>query len=153
MKPSLATLQELEARVPGGIPTGDEARAEAALMDASALIRQVAKVDWLDDEGALDAASIPDEVVVICLAAAKRVFVNPDGVTQQGIDGAVVSYGSTSSIDVYLTKAEKSSIREAVGRSGLWTLGTTRTVENGPGSDTRPIASNQVTTPDDPVWA
>lgn len=123
MLPSLAPLLELKYRIPGGIATEDEPRAEAALADASALVRDEAGKTWMTD-GELD-ADIPDRIVSITLAAAKRAYVNPDGVRSESIDGYSTDY-STASPDVYLTSAEKRAIKRAVGSGGVWTLSTTR---------------------------
>lgn len=118
---SLATLEELEARIPGGIPTADEARAQAALDDASVLIRAAAGTDW--------AGSTPPAVAkMVCLSAARRSFINPDAVRSQQLDGYGVTF-SSSSPDVYLTKEERRLIRGSVGKSGLGVISTTRLAE------------------------
>lgn len=122
--PSLASLPEFEARIPGGIPSGEEVRAQAALDDASALVRDVAEKTWDDPE--VD-GPVPDLVKMVVMSAARRAYINPDGVTQESIDGASTSYGSASP-DVYLTAAEERRVRAAVGLkpAGVWTLSTTR---------------------------
>lgn len=124
--PSLASVEEFGNRIPGGIPPGEEARAQAALDDASALVRAVADHDFVDPENP-EAYLVPEIVAMVVISAARRAFINPDGVTQEGIDGASASYGNPSP-DIYLTKAEEARIRKAVGLSGggLWTQATTR---------------------------
>lgn len=124
MLPPLATIDQFDARLPGGLSTGDSARAEATLEDASALVRAEAGLTWVDDAG--DLTEVPDIIVSVTLAAAKRAFVNPDMLRSEAIQDYQASFGS-SSPDVYLTKAERDLIRRAVGRPGLWTLSTTRT--------------------------
>nr|MBP9053017.1 hypothetical protein [Ilumatobacteraceae bacterium] len=77
--PALAQLADLEARM--GV-VADEARARAALDDASALIRSEAGAeDWLDDDGNLEV--VPSIVVTVCCKVAQRVLTNPDGVTNE----------------------------------------------------------------------
>ena len=130
MLPPLATTIQFDARLPGGLSSDDGARAEATLEDASALVRAEAGQTWVNDAG--DLVDVPDIIVSVTLAVAKRAFVNPDMVRSEGIQDYQVSFGS-SSPDVYLTKAERDLIRRAVGRAGLWTLSTTRT--DTPGGD------------------
>lgn len=125
--PALASLEALSDRTPGGIGEDDETRAQAALDDASALIRAEAGDDWVtdDDPPELDEDALPDVVVTVCCAAARRALVNPDGVTQESLDGYSTSYRNDSA-DVYLTKAERRLVRSAAGRGGLWAQPTTR---------------------------
>lgn len=95
------------------------------MADASALVRSVAGVTWVTD-GAL-VAEVPDIIVTVVLAAAKRAFINPDGVRSEAIDGYSTNYAS-SSPDVYLTAKEERQVRGAVSTGGgLWTQATTRT--------------------------
>lgn len=124
MLPSIASLSEFEERIPGGIESQDTLRAEAALKDASALVRDVAGKTWVDDEGALE-DDIPDGIVSVVIAAAKRCFINPDGVRSESIDNFQTNY-ATSSPDVYLTNTERQRVRQLAGKTGLWTQPTTR---------------------------
>lgn len=124
--PALASLEALAARLPSGIADSDETRAQAALDDASALIRAEAGETWVTDENELDTDNLPDVVVAVCLAAARRALINPDGVTQESLDGYSTSY-SNDSADIYLTKAERRLVGSA---GGLWVQPTTR-VETG----------------------
>lgn len=119
---SLAPIDEFNDRVPGGIDGADTARAQGNLDDASALIRAEAGSAVADG---WDAGTVPDVVKTICMSAAKRAFLNPDGIRGMSIDGNSAQF-STASPDVYLTKAEKSAVRRAAGRSGLWVQSTTR---------------------------
>ena len=59
--PTLASLQQLDARFPGGLSDDDTNRALAALDDASAWIRSEAGEDWLDDDGNLE--TVPAVIV------------------------------------------------------------------------------------------
>ena len=114
--PTLASLQQLDARFPGGLSDDDTNRALAALDDASAWIRSEASEDWLDDDGNL--SDVPAVIVSICCAVARRVVDNPAGIMQRSIAG--YSEGlSNATTDVYLTKQEKAMIRKAVGAGGI----------------------------------
>jgi phage gp36-like protein len=121
--PALASLAELDARTPGGISAADEVRALAALDDASAMVRSVAGKTWTTD-GVLD-DDVPHVVVMVTCAVARRVMANPDGVEQESIDDYSYSLTNASS-DIYLTAAERAAVRAAAGKSGIWTLQTTR---------------------------
>lgn len=121
--PALATTDDLDARTPGGLDAGDLARASAALDDASAMVRSVAGKTWTTD-GVLD-DDIPHVVLMVTVAVARRVLANPDGVTQESIDDYSRTVANASS-DVYLTRAERAAIRSAAGKSGVWTMQTTR---------------------------
>lgn len=118
MLPPIATIQELRDRIQGGVPPADEARAEAALSDASVLIRQVAGLTWEVD-------APPDVAVMVALHAAKRCFLNPDEVRSESIDNYATSYG-----DVYLTKDEVAMVRKSAGATGLWVQPVTRSEDD-----------------------
>lgn len=111
--PSLATVEDLAARLPGGIATADEDRAQAVLDDVSALIRAEAETDWLDDEGALD--DVPDVVVTVTLAAARRAWLNPDGKVSETIGSYSYRVGDAGGVGVMLTEEEKRLVRRAGG--------------------------------------
>ena len=123
MLPLLASLEAFEARIPGGISAGDAARASAALEDASSLVRDVAGKTWVTDDVLDD--DVPDGIVSVVIAAAKRAFINPDGVRAESIDNFSTTY-ATSSPDVYLTTTERQRVRQLCGKTGLWTQPTTR---------------------------
>lgn len=122
MLPAFVDVETLAARIPGGIDVDDEARAQAALDDASTLVRAAAGIDWVDEHGQL-VADVPDVVATVTAAAARRAFVNPEGLAQETVAGYGASYSSASG-DVYLTKTERKLIRRAAGiaSSGSITL-------------------------------
>lgn len=134
MLPSLATVEQFEVRIPGGVEVGDYARAQAALDDASSLVRTEASVTWVNAAGEL--FEVPDVAVTVAIAAARRAFVNPDMIASESIQDYSTTFSSSSS-DIYLTKAERLAIRRITARSGLWTLATTRTDV---GSDTPSVS-------------
>lgn len=123
MLPAFATIDEFANRLPGGISDDDSTRAQAALDDASALIRNETGKTWVTDDE-LD-ADVPDIVVTVTCRAAMRAFVNPTGLVQDTTGPFSASFANASS-DVYLTKNEKSDVRRAAGKSGLWTQCVTR---------------------------
>jgi hypothetical protein len=104
MLDALASLELLEERM-GTIES--EAAAQAALVDASALVRAEAGLDWEDE-------APPDVVVVIVLAAAARGLRNPDGAQAEGIGTYNVTHGATSLGGVWLTANERRAIRRAI---------------------------------------
>lgn len=128
---SLASLEEFEKRIYGGISSGDEERAQAALDDASALILAEGNALWIgeDESPGDDAVPVPAAVAAICIAVAKRAFLNPEGVSSESIDGYRASFQAG---EVSLTKEEKRIIRKGSGKSGLWTQPTTRSVDDIP---------------------
>ena len=142
---ALAPIEDFADRVPGGIGSADTARAQAMLDDASALIRAEAGMTW-------DGETVPDVVKTICLSAAKRAFLNPDGINSLSLDGNAATF-ATGSPDVYLTKAEIRAVRTAAGRSVLWTQSTTRTEgddDDGTGEpDTPGVLADIYTSSDD----
>lgn len=115
MLPLLASVDQLEARMSERLETTDMIRAEALLEDASALIRQEAGEDWVDDNGEL--AEVPDIIVTVTVAVARRALTNPDQLQSESISSDAYSYTRTNSSDVYLKAAERKAIRRAVGRS------------------------------------
>lgn len=115
----LASRVQFAARLPSGVAAADEARADAVLEDASALVRAEAGKTWVTGD-ALD-TDLPDVIVSIVIACAKRAFVNPEDLESVGVDGHTARFR-----DVYLTKNERRLVRQAAGRTGLWTQSTTR---------------------------
>lgn len=154
MLPALASVTELEARLgldPESLTGPELGRAQAALADASALVRLEGGQTWVDEFGVVTA---PDAIVRVTLGAAQRNYVNPDGEIQQSV-GPFARRLSDQSTGVYLTKAELDIVRRFRPSSGLWTLRTQRdecsngTVwyEDSFGFELFPLASA-----DDPVW-
>lgn len=122
----LASLEQLEDRIPSGIPAGDAPRAVANLEDASALVRAEGHRNWLTADGTALADDLPDIVVTIVVASAKRAFVNPEDLESVAVEGNTARFR-----DVYLTKNERRLVRQAAGRTGLWTQSTTRLDDTG----------------------
>lgn len=124
MLPAFASTDDLAARHPGGVSgDADTARAQAALDDASTLVRAVAGKTWVDDNNELE--DVPDVVFTVTVRAALRAFVNPSGVQQQSTGPFSESYANSSS-DVYLTNKEQDMIRSAAagGSGGIYGIDT-----------------------------
>lgn len=112
MAASLADIGQLAERL-GVTIVPDSAtglRAQAALDDASALIRSEGAA-WPDPNLA------PDIVVAVCLAVAMRAYRNPDGVTQASVGDVAVTYsaGATGGGAIFLMKNELRAVRKAAG--------------------------------------
>ena len=112
--PSLATVDELAARLPDGIDSADEDRAQLLLDDVSALARAEVETDWVDDANAL--SGVPAVVVTVVLAAARRAWLNPSGFVSETIGSYTyrLADGAAGS-GVFLTDEEKRLIRRAAG--------------------------------------
>lgn len=120
---------------------GDPARAQAALDDASSLIRDEAGKSWVDDEGAL---ALPtgtdawraDTLVRVCCSAARRSLENPEGISQESLGSYSASMTNASS-DVYLTSGERRSVKRAAGKGSIGAIPVTRgPLETGACGDT-----------------
>lgn len=124
--PPLADLNALQDRLGRndlvdvhGAPIAPEGvRAQAALEDASSLVRAEAGKSYTDEAHAVLDENIPDIIVSITLAASQRAFNNPQGATQASIGDVSVSFSRDGSAGtVFLTKAEQRAIRKAAGRN------------------------------------
>ena len=121
--PAFASTDDLGVRIPNGIADADEPRAQAALDDASALIRaEVGDDKWMTD-GLVD-EDLPTIIPTITMRAAYRAFTNPAEQTQSTTGPFS---GSWSNATVYLTQNERALVARAAGNvGGLTTLTTTR---------------------------
>lgn len=124
---ALAEISALELRL--GLETGslqgaDLARAQAALDDASALVRAEAGKDWLEQVEASWEVVAPAQVVTIVIKASLREYKNPDGFTSEQLGD--YSYRTENNGGVYLTEDERRIVRMAagVGGAGIWTVRT-----------------------------
>lgn len=117
--PAFATMEDLEARM--GVVL-DEARARAALEDASNLIRAEAHpVTWVDDDTGDLSDDVPGVVKTICIRVARRSLENPQALSSMA--EALGSYQLTTSFtEAYLTNAERRDIRRAAGKGALGSI-------------------------------
>lgn len=118
--PPLASVEQLAVRLGRDLDGADAKRAEAVLEDVSAAARGVSKQEWLNS------AEVPGDVVGAVLAAARRLFTNPDGFVQQSLGPfANTRAAATVTADVFLA-SELAVLKRALPRKPLWTLSTTR---------------------------
>lgn len=121
----LATVHDLEARLGLDNDTlagADLARARAALDDASALVREEARRDWVE----ASVITAPAAVIRVVLGAALRNYRNPDGEIAQTV-GPFSRTVKAAETGVYLTTAELEIVRRyRQVTSTLWTLRTTK---------------------------
>ena len=122
--PALASLDDLEARM-GSV--SDATRAQAAIDDASALIHDATGYAFVDDDGEL-VADVPAVVRAVCCKAARRSMENPLGLVSQSESISDYTQSLTfspPSADVYLSAAERDTVRRA---AGLGRLGSVKVV-------------------------
>jgi hypothetical protein len=133
MLPALASLTDMEDRLkPRVLTTDEQTRASAALVDASTIVREESRREWVDDNGDPDA---PDILVRIVLKAALRDFNNPHNVASETETEGPYSHSVTyaaGTTNVALTAEELEIVRRYRPRnkSPLWTLSTTRGCED-----------------------
>lgn len=131
--PSFADLAALEVV----IDCPDPQRAIHVLWAASTRVRREAGQSFVGDDGNLIdmPAMAADLLRSVTLEAARRRLANPEGATTRSETMGPFSTSTTVAADnVYLTKAEKADIAEAVrlayptdgGFTGLGTISTTR---------------------------
>lgn len=108
-QPALASIEAFEVRL-GRTLGDDEDRAQAALEDASALIRLEANKTWVT--GNTIDSDVPDVIVSICLRAARRAFENPSELSSEAIGNFQQAWRIGN---VYLTSDEITVIQHAVG--------------------------------------
>lgn len=112
---SLVELTALEARIPGGIPSSETDRAQAALDDAAALVEAYAAQD---DEDKWDSNTVPMSVVTVVCAVAMRALHNPYGMQSETMGGYTWRKDAEASGSaLYLTEGEKKLVRREAGTS------------------------------------
>lgn len=111
--PPLATVADLEARL--GHPITDpaeQARANALLADASALVRFAAGQTWVDENDNLTV--VPDLAVTVTCQAALRGWYNPANIESAQLGAVSVRYGNA-----WLTAQETAQLAEFSQGHGL----------------------------------
>lgn len=119
--PPLIGFGKLVAKL-GYAPEDEErTRAEAILIEASSLIRDVAGTTWTNETtNAL--LEVPHRVRQIALSVVYRAFTNPEGLSQRTIGDSSKSFDRAKREGgeaVYLTDAEEKAIQKAAGSSGM----------------------------------
>lgn len=123
----LATRDELDARMPGGLAGNDVdvSRADATLDDVSALVAFEAHRE-LDEA---DYATLTDRqkgiLRAVTVASARRALLNPEGLTAEGL-GPYSQQQSNASPDVYLTANELRQVRRFRPTGSVQSVGFTR---------------------------
>lgn len=112
MPDPLATVADLQARLGRALEQSEVPMAEAALADASALVRHYG-LPW-----AIPAAA-PDVAVAITLAAAERRVRNPEGYRMEMEGSYQYQLPASAPTGVALTDAEIELLRDLSGRGGL----------------------------------
>lgn len=115
--PPLAPVSALEIRLgqPVGALAGEDlARAEANLDDVSSLIRQIADLDWVED----GISTAPHSVQVVCVRAALRVYLNPEGMQSENFAGAYSYSKPQTDQQGYLTEEEIAIVKQAARDDG-----------------------------------
>jgi hypothetical protein len=108
----LAPVSALEERL--GVPVGsladaDLTRAERALEDASHLVRAESGIAWVD---AIGIPVAPEAIVVVVLQIAKRVYINPDGLTSESVEGYSWQTDQQT-MGIYLSEDELRTVKAA----------------------------------------
>jgi hypothetical protein len=109
--PPLASVAALETRLGKSLSGAALARAEAALGDASALVRGISGRDWVDTDGTTITA--PAEAVLVTVTAALREVRNPEGFVSETLGDYNYRRPEQSNMGVYLTKDERRMVRYA----------------------------------------
>jgi hypothetical protein len=129
--PAFAAVSDLEVRLglePGSLENEDLARAQAALDDASTLVRAEAGKSWVDED---NNSVAPAPVVAISIRAALRAFRNPDGVGSESLGGLYTYSYAKGEASIYLTEDEVAIVKKAaLGDFGRLPMGTIRTASN-----------------------
>lgn len=137
MLPALARVEDLAVRIGVSGAQIDDARAQAALDDASTLARAEVGLTWVvvDSAGVIVVPAvllaeelIPDVVAFVVLSAAARAYQNPSGIIQKTAGDVAVAYSKPAGTGVYLTDDERALLRGAASPSstGLFSLATYR---------------------------
>ncbi len=117
MPDPLITVAQLEARLAESFSGVGLAQVEALLDDASALVRQVARTDF--DNG------VPGVIVAVTAQMVRRALDNPNELSAETEGNYAWQAGRTVSIAggaLYVTRKERSMIREAAGRPAVITI-------------------------------
>lgn len=114
MAEPLVTVADLETRLGRTLTTtAENDQAKAYIADASALVREIAEDDFLnDDTGSLE---VPPVIVPVVVSMVRRGINNPMGRSSEDFGDA--SWQGMGSI--YATKREKAIIRQASPTTGL----------------------------------
>lgn len=117
MLPAFASIDDLATRM----TLEDEPRAQAALDDASALIREATDpVTWVTDDALDD--DIPDIVHTICLDIAQDRYSNPEGLRQESIGNYSYRIPDKTTGGRELSAIQRAQVRRAAKLSQAGTI-------------------------------
>ena len=123
--PPLVTFDDVADRLGDPIDDIDANRLDAAIDDASALVRTVARQTWLNDaETAVE--DVPDAIVTVVANVARRGYRNPLGIVHETEGPFSARYGEDAAQGIYLTDAERELVESFRTTSGLWSMRTSR---------------------------
>lgn len=115
--PALASVTELNVRLPAELAgTEDDTRAQAALDDASALVRDEAGITWTDDDDELE--DVPDIVVTITLEVARRAL------NRSFVYGAENEDSRDAGLFLKAEEKRRLAAYSVSASSGMWSVGT-----------------------------
>lgn len=101
-------------------------RVEAVCEDASDLVRGESGKDWLDPDDPTKVVA-PRYVLLIARRCAERAVRNPEGYSSESAgDYSYQRRGAEGEGGTFLTEREVRALKQASGKSGLWTQPTTR---------------------------
>src|SRR5690606_31311161 len=126
--PPFASVADVEARLGRTVTDGERATVEAALEDASDLIRAETVRDWVDPDNPAQLVGDPaqlDTQRTVCAAVAARLIRNPAGVAQETVGPFSVSHGTSAVAGAWLTRRGRLPPRRGAGLIGVTVLSTT----------------------------
>ncbi|WP_192918224.1 hypothetical protein [Streptomyces spectabilis] len=118
---SLATVEDLAARMAVTFSDAERVAASAALDDLSALARLHGLAVW-----GTNGKPVPDVVRMVVLAVAERRMRNPEGYVSEMAGEYQYRLPETGAIGLFFRPDELSTIRQAAGRTGLVAVPVTR---------------------------
>jgi hypothetical protein len=124
--PPLASVADLAIRVQETI-ADDDPLAVYFMRAASATVRQYAEQNWVNDAGT-ELVDVPDVAHDITVEVAARVWMNPDGNTQETAGPFTERRPEQYADSFFLTGTEKSKLGglRPSGTAGLWTIQQTK---------------------------
>lgn len=117
MADPLIQVSDLTDRLGRSLDETETTQAEALIDDASALIRDVADDDFLNDSGTLD---VPPSIVPVVVTMVRRALENPRGLSGEQL-GSYSWQAQGQQAAIYANRNEKRIIRRAVSKLGVGT--------------------------------
>lgn len=119
---ALISVADLETRLGRALDAAETAQAEAFIEDASALVMDIARTDFVNAE--TGAVEVPPAIVPVIVAMVRRALENPLGRTGENLGdyGWQMNVGGVSPATLFSTKREIRTIRRAVGQPRYGTV-------------------------------